>query len=684
MNALLLWDNNNNSTEQLCKYLGISFPDDVCFTLEELKNKTFLQGRDAVIVLLETNIDSKIRTNFCGLEIIKLLRKELRYRGMIIAYSFCDENFFRENKNAKILFTSGIWLKSITKINVDEIDKQIDSFTNKKLSDDLLDDIHYSVFDNKGKIHELLHNLKNRLNIKGKILKDIRKQAEEIFEEYKKPLLKEIDPFKTKEFDKFYTTLIKETIVDINTYWDNEKDKNVFSYGNGGNQVNKFDYHIIELAPVSNGDANTQQAEKINWQVLFLDDNEDVREKVKAFFDEKKVTCHTAKTEDDVHQKLKENRPNISLFISDIRLLDKSEHWCDRQGYDVIEQVNKQNDYPLVYAVLTSKKGTINKMVQKKRKYQILWFTKEDVINNKNSFNIFFDLIKEYADNNFKANSDFKIQSTAWNNPTIRGTGTKNEKITYRFPLKDYYKSHYESEDHDAAEVEINYQVKKILTGKAQELIKLRTTLNSKVIDKYELNKFRKIVLLGRRLFLGYIFTEKKIDFEEIYKKVYKPSTYNFKTAKSYVSDFCLSHKLDTLYDNIIEYYNADYSNKKSIPLLYEEYEFIEKEFLDIVSSNEYELNETELNLLKQLFNIFSEIFRDESDIDDIPLSIKKVNILLSGKHFVLPCVQLLFDVADEVKNVKAISKSAKIYKLDFTLILNSVFIEFLKKCDLM
>lgn len=684
-NALLIWDNNKSYAEELSLNFGISYPDDAVFSFDELKQKKIVSAKDAIIVLLDTDLDGKKRTAYYGLDIVKYLRKELRYNGLILVYSTLTEKQVREQvEKSEILFTSGIRLRDFREkdaVNVDEIEELIQSVP--KLSDDLLDDIRYNVFDTKGKIHELLHNLKNKLNdIKGKKnLKDFIKETSTVFEEYKKLLFKEIDPFKTAEFEKIYAVLTKETVEDITNHWNNGKDKSSFSYANAGNQVNKFSNQIVELAPVSNEDSNKTKAENITWQVLYLDDTEGVTEKVKAFFEKKNVTCHTAATEEEVYQKLKENGSNISLFISDIRLLDKNEHWCDKQGYDVIEEVNKNNEYPLVYAVLTSKKGTINKMVQKKRKYEILWFTKDDVINNIHSFNIFFDLIKAEADKVFKANSAFKIQGNSWNNKTIRGENSENEKITFRYPLKDYYKAHYESEDHDDVEIEINHLTKQILTGELDNSLKLRTTLNSEIIDKYELNKFRKIVLMGRRLILAYIFTEKKIDFEEIYKKVYKPNSFNFNTAKSYVSDFCLSYKFDALYDSIIEFYNGD---KKTVPLIQEEYEFLKKEFLDITSSYEYNLSETEKNLLKKLFNIFSETFRDDSDFDVIPLSIKKVLMLLEGTRTVLPSIQLLFDVANEVKGKKEICNSKKIYALDFDLITNSILKEFLKKCNLM
>lgn len=567
MNTLLIWDNGN--TEQICHHLGISFPDDICRSLEALKSNKLLHSKDAVIVLLETNIDNHKRAGFYGLEIIKCLRKELRYSGLIIAYSFCDEKYFRGIKNTEILFTSGTWLKTLPNIDTDEIERQIDEFP--KLSNELLDDIAFSVFDNRGKIHEHLHNLKNELNVnnsKGD-LSNIIKQQNTVFERYRNLLLKEIDLQKIITFNHLFDTLIKETTADLKEHWD--KNTGDFSYTNAGNQVNKFSNQIVELAPVSNDDANPQQAENINWQVLFFDDTEGVRRKVKAFFEEKNVTCHLAATEEEVYQKLKENSPNISLFISDIRLLDKNEHWCNRQGYDVIEQVNKTNDYPLVYAVLTSKKGTINKMVQKKRKYEILWFTKDDVINNIHSFNIFFDLVRGYADENFNSNTVFQPlkKDNSW---------YKKYNGHYTLPLKAFYKLHKESKDYQTEESIINKKTLEWLAGKGVKQ-DWQCRFTKAYIDDAELKKFRVTKLLGRRIALALAAENTGIKPLTVYNDMMGHSRTDIDSSvKQFYKKLALSSQLEKTINDVKNYFKGE---AKSPGVLYEEYEFLKSEFIE-------------------------------------------------------------------------------------------------------
>lgn len=624
-NTQLIWDNNKSYVENLSLELGISYPGDAIFSFGELKQSKFVSAKDAVIVLLDTDLDGKKRTGYYGLEIVKCLRKELRYKGLIVVYSTITEKQIRERvANSEILFTSGIRLREFHKndaVNGEEIEKLIQSVP--KLSDDLLDDISYNIFDTKGKIHELLHNLKNKLNdINGKKnLQDFTKETNTVFEEYRKLLLKEIDPFKITEFEKLNAKLVEETIEDINNHWNNEKEKNSFSYANAGNQVNKFSNQIVELAPVSNDDANTQQAENINWQVLYFDDTDGVRTKVKAFFEGKNVTCHTAATEAEVYQKLKENSPNISLFISDIRLLDKTEHWCDRQGYDVIEEVNRNNDYPLVYAVLTSKKGTINKMVQKKRKYEILWFTKDDVINNIYSFNIFFDLIKEYADENFNSNTVFQPlkKDNSW---------YKEYKGHYTLPLRAFHKLHKESQDYPTEESIIN---KKTLEWLAGEGVKQdwMCKFTKKYIGNAELKKFRATKLLGRRITLALAAENAGIKPLTVYNDMMGHSRTDIDSSvKQFYKKLALSSQLEKTINDVKNYFRGE---SKSPGVLYEEYKFLKNEFIEELYIDSINLG-YEKEGLTEFFEQIQKAFTSNKISE--PKSFEKVKSILDNNGF--------------------------------------------------
>ena len=571
-NAFLIWDSNKKFAENLCLELGISFHDDVAFSFDDLKKNKFILDKDAIVLLLDTDIDKQKRPAFYGLEIIKYLRKEIRFKGLIVAYSSKPEEHFKETKNSQILFTSGTRLRQLTKtgIDADEIETLIQSVP--KLSSELLDDISFSAFDTKGRIHEHLHNLKNDLNLidAKDSLATITKNKTIILESYKKLLLHEIDPQRKIDFNKLFDSLIKGTMTDVKEHWKRKEDyKSGFSYTNAGNQVSKFSNQIAELTPISSDDSEFTEEEKIDWEVLFFDDKKDVRGIVADFFKTKNVVCHLAATEEEVYQKLKENSPKISLLLTDIRLLDADGHWCDRQGYDVIEQVNRTNEYPLVYSVLTSKKGTINKMVQKKRKYEILWFTKDDVINNAHSFNNFFDLIKKYADENFNSNTVFQPEYGFWNKPY---------KEHYSMPLRAYYKHHKESHDYPTEESIINKRTFEFIDGEGAKQDWMCKLLKN-FIDETEIKKFRETKLLGRRIALTFVAEGQATKGLSIYNLLTGKATEDIvSSVKVFFSKLGLSTNLENMVNQAKNYFKGEVS---SPGILYEEYEFLKNEFFE-------------------------------------------------------------------------------------------------------
>lgn len=630
-NALLIWDNNKQYAKELCIDLAISYPNDVVFSISELNENKLLETKDCIVVLLETNMDGKRRTEFNGIEVVKSLRKDKRYKGLIIAYSTYPESYFKTKKGSKILFTSGTRLRRFAKkgIDVDEIDKfllpNLPSYV-PKLSEDVLDDVHYNVFNTKGILHELLHKLKNDLNkfYTGNIDK-IVEQVANTFYDYKKLLLKEIDPQKKSTFNKHFTALVDDTKADIGQHWKETADKTNFKYANAGNQVDKFSRQIDDLAPKSNDDTESRQDENINWEVLFYDDTEDIRKIVQGYFDEKGIKCHIAASEKEVYNTLKENAPKISIFISDIRLEDENGQWFDRQGYDVIDHLSQTNNYPLVYAVLTSKKGTINKMVQQKRKDNVQWFSKDDVINNKNSFNIFFETIKRHAEDNFSSNNLFQPDG-CWN----------EKKYKYEYPLKSYYRLHKQSPKSEYIIIEnsINKRVIDFIEniipqhrgsiGEETFIQDWRCDLSESIINEQEVKKFRDNKLVGRRLILAlaifYDLTPVKIFEIMAGKKDDKGKN----GTKQLFGQLALSQKLMDLKEQI-----KSYSIGNKLPILKEEYDFLKEEFIDEEFSNVDDLGKDH-TYLKKLVNDIKVVF-DKKDLS-IPPTLMRVKYILENE----------------------------------------------------
>lgn len=598
INSLLIWDNNKEFIEKLCLNWEIAtqFPEDVIFSFDELKDKESIVNKDVIIILLDTNIDNQFRTSFYGLKILQYLRKDVRYKGLVVAYSVYEEQFFKGIKDAGILFTSGIRLKQLSTRGIDIVN--IEQLVQKvpKLSSDLLDDITFSAFDGKGRIHEYLHNLKNDLNVIdfNKTLHEVTQNKQHIFENYKTQLLKEIDPQKIIDFNRYFDFLENETISEIKEIWGKEQKKERFSYTNSGNQVSKYSNQIADLAPVSNDDQNISEEEIIDWEVLFFDDKEDIRLTVQDFFKAKSVVCHLASNEQEVYQILKDNTPRISLFLTDIRLLDENGHWYDRQGYDVIEEVDKITSYPLVYSVLTSKKGTINKMIQKKRKYEILWFTKDDVISNIHSFNIFFDMIKKYADDNYCSNVIFQPILKAWHEVP------ESRKGHQAHPLKEYYKYHKTGKDYEVAENYINDNVLKWIYD-AEGLKPDWNCRLKKNIDEIELDKFRKARLFGRRLALAYAADNDKANSLSIYEKLTgeKRESIDASIKGLFMTKLALSSNIESMVDQAKEFF---FKRAKKVDILYEEYLFLKEEYFEEMQ-DAYNLGDREQKLLSDFIS---------------------------------------------------------------------------------
>lgn len=649
---LLIWDTNKSFSDAIRNELQISDSDNIT-SLEQLKNKEKLSTIEVAIVLLETDLNNKRRSELYGLEFIKILRKERRYKGLIIVYSTYPAKFLKAKNGTEILFTSATRLKALSgKIDFNEIGAL--AVEVPQLSDDLLDDISYSIFDYKGKIHELLHNLKNDLHINNHTgtLEKVKDKITGIFEIYKKQLQSQVDQDNLVILNQKLNSLFRELSDDVNENWDRLKKQNnntAFSYYDAGTHISKYSLQIAQLAPVSSDNTVEHNKEDIEWEVLFLDDKEVVSEIVKSFFRQKNVVCHLATNEQEVYNKLKDCKSKISLFISDIRLIDEAGCWYDKQGYDIIEEVNQKNEYPLVYSVLTSKKGTINKLVQQKRKYEILWFTKDDVINNIHSFNIYFDLVRKYAEENFYSNSLFQPEYSIWNNPQT------NQKI----PLKIYYKHHKVRTDYDRAEATINEKVINYLNEVTPIPTGWTSKLDKQGIDDDELEKFRNIKLLGRRLVLGIAAMNRGIKPEKIYTKM----TGEEKTrVNEFFSMLALPKNPQPLIENLRDYCNGI---KVKPGVLYEEYKFLKSEFFDEELFDEYRLaHEHEIleNFIEQITTAFI-----EHEISE-PVSLKRVRLILENKG-----VPKLERLRTMFRDVEAANQQTK-YKLLQKVVRNKTF----------
>lgn len=567
-NRLLIWDNHPDYVSKMCHQMAINM-DDVLFSIAELKSYSSIADKKAIVVLLESNLENKKRSDFYGLEIVTFLRKELRYKGLILVYSTLGEQEIREMvPDYELLFTSGIQLVQISKSNrpltAEEIEKLLAE--GGELSDDLLDDICYNVLDGRGKLHELIHNLKNELgNLKEGTISELIIRIEGVLSNYELLFSKEVTQDNLLEFRQIFRLLQAELINDVKL--ENEN-KDVCSYNNGSHLLNKYSNQLVLLAPANECSQESHSNEMYDWEVLYLEDTQGIRDKVQSYFEARKVKCHTASSEEEVFDLLKKHQEKIALFLTDIRLLHDDGRWWNKQGYDIIREVGNKSVFPLVYVVLTSKKGIINKMVQKKQLSQPLWFSKDDVIDNQRSFNIFFDVIKPYAEK-FAHHGMFKPDGKVWANPV---------KNYYTLPLGAYYKAHKESPDYQEEEKLLNQKTLDFIEGigaPEEWTCKLRV----RAINEFVLNRFINTKLLGRRIMLALVASEEATTRVSLYNKMTGKNIEEFDhNVQALFNRLALPSNLEKL---VNEARDSRRKSEKNLGILIEELDFLNDEFFE-------------------------------------------------------------------------------------------------------
>jgi len=325
-----------------------------------------------------------------------------------------------------------------------------------------------------------------------------------------------------------------------------------------------------------------------------------------------------------------------------------------------------------VYAVLTSKKGTINKMVQKKRKYEILWFTKDDVINNIHSFNIFFDLIKDYAAENFNSNAVFQPTLSAWVKPS---TGF------YKLPLKAYYKIHREV-NHEVEDLNINKMANEWIWDTTSKKDWTGKLLND-IIDDESLKKFRETKLLGRRVALGLALFS--LSGKEIYIRMTGDNDNDGEKKfndrkKQFYTRLALPNNPEKLIEEAKEYFKGE---RTSISIIFEEYEFLKNEFIEELFFDSINLGyerEGFQKFITQIEKSFS-----SSDMDE-PKSFEIVKRILDDDGF--PRAERLdkmfadLNKMDEQSNYKLLSNVDK--HIFLKTVNNEVIKELLRKYEYM
>lgn len=409
-----------------------------------------------IVIALDLKWEA-FKVKYNGLALLSLIR-EKRYKHPVFLVSQDNKEKIYKSKNllVNLLKTPAAYLIDAAELTIDLKGEQ----EPQAISEQLLDDILYYANSKVGIVEEILHRTKNRLRkIDWSTEKDeeyiglIKDAFEAITPCYTENQIAVLNPI----FDAIYSDIPKRTIKPSELFYQRKAE-------------------ILSLLDIDLKDSEKVEAD---WHVLFADDDEHIREKVKEFFKNKGIVCHTAKDADETYSLLQKDikghlkneeghsypANTITIVIADYRFENQLGEWDQTQGYDIIDYIHTQLHNTVSFFVLTSKKGAIVSQARRNSKIRISWHAKDDVLDSQSSFDIFFDQVFEEGEKTYEALCG-KPQSTTWHKAS--------EMI--KSPLKDYYRFYRNMGNYSEIESEINRDVKTFLEEVEYEIGRVSKT----------------------------------------------------------------------------------------------------------------------------------------------------------------------------------------------------------------
>ena len=425
---------------------------------------------------------------FYGFDIIKKLRKRgLRCIVQIVTpfnASFFDCSFPRY----ALLKVPDY--HQFMKLTIGE--EQLKALPSVKMSTELLNDIKDSLLDITSILHEIIHDLKNQLSFEKEDLKELvkielRKKTDKFFKE-----LATLLPDKKEQLNEIRDELIKKCLGLAGTNFKESIQKTLETITD----------QLLALAPTPEQIENTHTPRRAKWRVLFVDDDENIRNTLKEGLERNNISCQLAKNAEEVFQFLEEDKRQnrITILICDVRLINnQTAKWQSFQGYDIISEINKNYSNQLAYFVLTSGRSRLLRMTES---YKVNVFAryKRDVISSAGALNLFSDKVREVGEKTFFKSRSQPSHAAPWRKPTDR----------FDKGLSSFYKKHLSAIDYEDTEEVINADasifVDHILKGQPNEKKEFTITIKESKASNDEnahLKKFREHILLGRRIALG-------------------------------------------------------------------------------------------------------------------------------------------------------------------------------------
>jgi len=456
-----------------------------------------------------------------------------------------------------------------------------------------LNDVHYSFFSPKGIVHNIMHDLKNDLftSHKNADKKEIKAKlislVEAAFAKSESYIPKE-NKGRFKEYLKLYCTDISN---DIDEAIKETGKRESFQYDKASFIGNRYMQEVYLLMPDVEKQVDTTVKQN-RWECVAIDDTEEVRNRLKAHFESKKITCHLFRDYQSARETILNNK-KVTAVITDLRILEPDGSWNKYQGYKILEEVRSTCSRPLAYFVLTGKRGTVSNLIQESFDFKVHWFIKDDVLSSDGAFNLFFyeHLAKECDKIQFRLLRQPRLSNVVW---------WKGNSNRYTLPLSQYYKAHIESYDYNESETRINEFTKRFVSevkkGAASVVPEITCTIKEKNISENGLKKFRDNILTGRRI--AYALASDDFMPDEILKKFQNKSSNPkavFNTSLATASNPA----------NDLDFIKAiDKGDKAECNLLVEELNFIGPELKE-----KLRLNEDDFLILENILDHANRLF---------------------------------------------------------------------------
>ena len=366
------------------------------------ENKDF--SKKYATIFISSNLNWTPINNASSTEYICRKLRGLGVKSPIVVFSNSQQlqllhrnKLIEENSilNTPLLFTYSLDLHQFTEESESQLAeaKELEYYF---LSQETLRDIQYYRIEMRGMLHEIIHNLRYPYDKEHWSNLDNTSQAERTYTYLNtriKTLLKGWYELGTLNMLQDILECIKKDISEYVGKLDENKIRGI---------IRQHEQSLEMILPQNTSQKNLldPKKKKHDWGILIVDDQQTVLDNLKKILSGHKIEIFTARTGIDAINILKKDSegkleingeslpPNyITVLISDWRMFEATQDsvnlkWQLLQGPDLIRYVTMNLKNDLAYYILTGKTGEIIRQAKKRFKYNVGWFTKEEVIGN--------------------------------------------------------------------------------------------------------------------------------------------------------------------------------------------------------------------------------------------------------------------------------------------------------------